>query len=247
MKIAVISFSGNVGKSTIARHLLAPRIPRAKVISIESINAGEAQDHVIRGRQFAELQEYLQMFDNVVVDIGASNVEEMLALMRRYEGSHEDFDYFIIPTVPAAKQQQDTIATLVALSRIGVPHHKLRLVFNMVDDATEMEREFESALTFARDLKLDLISVDCRLGINEIYGFVKDARSELSALAANPTDYKRLIADASDSDERVALAQKLATRRLAIGVLPELDRCFAALDLTPVASPETDEAHQVAA
>ena len=75
MKVAVISFSGNVGKTTISRHLLAPRMRGAKVISIESINAGDDQGHVIRGRQFAELQEYLQVVDDVVVDIGASNVD----------------------------------------------------------------------------------------------------------------------------------------------------------------------------
>lgn len=34
-----------------------------------------------------------------------------------------------------------------------------------------------------------------------------------------------------------ALAQKLATRRLANGVLPELDACFAALHLETVAAP----------
>ena len=38
-------------------------------------------------------------------NIGASNVEELLSLMRRYRGSHEDFDYFVIPTVPVLKQQ----------------------------------------------------------------------------------------------------------------------------------------------
>ena len=89
MKIAVINFSGNVGKTTIARHLLLPRMPDARVVSIESINAGQDrdhQDHVIRGRQFAELQEFLQVVEHVVVDIGASNVEELLALMRRYRG-----------------------------------------------------------------------------------------------------------------------------------------------------------------
>lgn len=41
MKIAVLNFSGNVGKSTIARHLLLPRIPGAELIAIESINAAD--------------------------------------------------------------------------------------------------------------------------------------------------------------------------------------------------------------
>ncbi|MCK7494813.1 MAG: hypothetical protein MZW92_29645 [Comamonadaceae bacterium] len=43
MKVAVISFSGNVGKTTIARHLLAPRIPGAQLIAVESINAEDGE------------------------------------------------------------------------------------------------------------------------------------------------------------------------------------------------------------
>lgn len=242
MKIAVISFSGNVGKTTIARHLLAPRMPGARVVSIESINAGQdkdqegaRQDHVIRGRQFAELQEYLQVVDDVVVDIGASNVEELLALMRRYRGSHEDFDFFIIPTVPAGKQQQDTIATLAELSRIGISADKVRLVFNMVEDGTDLVRVFDPVLAFVKMSGVARVSLDCRLGINEIYGRVNGSGADLSVLAADPLDYKALIAAATDSTERLALAQRLATRRLACGVVPELDACFAALQLNNAA------------
>lgn len=231
MKLAVISFSGNVGKTTIARHLLAPRVPGAKVLTIESINADGNQDHVMRGRQFAELQEYLQVFQDVVVDIGASNVEDLLALMRRYHGSHEDFDYFIVPTVPARKQQQDTIATLAELSRLGVAAAKVRVVFNMLEDASDFERMFEPVLAFLRTRPVADISVDCRLGFNEIYGRATGAASDISALATDETDYKSLIAASTDSAKRLDLAQRLATRRLASGVVPELDACFAALRL----------------
>jgi hypothetical protein len=41
--------------------------------------------------------------------------------MRKYRGSHEDFHYFIVPTVRVLKQQQDTIATLTALARLRIP------------------------------------------------------------------------------------------------------------------------------
>ena len=37
MKICVLNFSGNVGKSTIAAHLLQPRL-NAQVFSVESLN-----------------------------------------------------------------------------------------------------------------------------------------------------------------------------------------------------------------
>ena len=136
MKVAVINFSGNVGKTTVARHLLAPRIDGAEVIAVESINADDGQANALRGKQLGELQEYLQTVENVVVDIGASNVEDLLSLMHKYRGSHEDFDYFVIPTVPALKQQQDTIATLTELSRLGVPASKLRIVFKQVEEVS---------------------------------------------------------------------------------------------------------------
>src|SRR6478609_3404775 len=169
MKVAVINFSGNVGKTTIARHLLAPRIAGAEVISIESINADDGQAAPLRGSQFGELQEYLQTVDNVVVDIGASNVEELLSLMRKYRGSHKDFDYFVIPTVPALKQQQDTIATLAELARIGIPAAKVRIVFNQVEGDADLRRKFEPLLSFVRAHPLALASTQCRLGANEVF------------------------------------------------------------------------------
>lgn len=246
MKIAVTSFSGNVGKTTIARHCLLPRIESAGLISVESINADEGQGQALRGRQFAELQEYLQTVDAAVVDIGASNVEELLALMRRYRGSHEDFDYFIVPTVPALKQQQDTIATLVELANLGVPADKVRLVFNMVDDDAELVQAFDTVLAFLAERPIARADLACRLGTNEIYARVKGLNIELAALAADDTDYKALIANAKSTEEKLALAQRLATRRLASGVVPELDACFAALRLgaatAPLAKPTARQA-----
>ena len=86
--------------------------------------------------------------DNVVIDIGASNVEDLLKLMRRYRDSQQDFDGFIVPTVPTRKQQQDTAATLTELARIGVPPERLRLVFNQVDDDSPIDRTFDTLLAY---------------------------------------------------------------------------------------------------
>lgn len=231
MKLAVINFSGNVGKSTIARHLLAPRIPRCEVIAVESINADDAQGKTVRGRQFAELQEFLQTPANVVVDIGASNVEEMLMLMRRYRGSHLDFDGYIVPTVPARKQQQDTAATLAELARIGVPASRVRLVFNQVADDEPVERVFETLLAYCAASGNVVPRLAACLHYNEVYARVRGTDQSLKALAADATDYKQRIAQADSTNDKVTLAQQLATQRLARGILPELDACFDALDL----------------
>jgi hypothetical protein len=231
MKIAVINFSGNVGKTTVARHLLLPRIARAELVAVESINADDDQGQALRGRQFAELQEYLQTVENVVVDIGASNVEELLTLMRRYRGSQDDFDCFVVPTVPALKQQQDTIATLVELTRLGVPASRVKLVFNMAEDELDVSRAFDPLLSFVAARPIAEADTRRRLGTNEIYERVKGSGADIAALVDDPTDYKALIAKARSTDDKLTLAQKLATRRLASGVLPELDACFAALGL----------------
>lgn len=242
MKLAVINFSGNVGKSTVTRHLLAPRLPGARVIAVESINADEGQEQSLRGFQFGELQEYLQAVDDVVVDIGASNVEELMRLMHRYRESHEEFDCFIVPTVPPPKQQQDTIATLADLHAVGVQPDRIEIIFNMVDDREPLERAFHILLSFLEQRPIATANTDCRVGVNEVYARVSGMGADLAEIARDETDYKRLIARASDRQEKMALGQKLATRRLARGVVPELDACFAALNLGRFVSDDADVA-----
>ena len=240
MKLAVISFSGNVGKSTITRHLLAPRLPGAQVIAVESINADDGLAPSLRGAQFGALQEHLQAVDDVVVDVGASNVEELMRLMHLYRDSHEEFDGFVVPTVPAPKQQQDTIATLVDLHAVGVPPERIRLVFNMVDDREPLEQTFDSLLAFLELRPIAQANPACRIRLNEVYARIRGTSADLAQIALDDTDYKRLIARSSDRAEKMALGRKLATRRLARGAVPELDACFAALDLGRLVGRQSD-------
>ena len=242
MRLAVINFSGNVGKTTVAHHLLAPRIRGCQVVAVESINADDGQSVTIRGRQFAQLQEFLQSVDKVVIDIGASNVEELLKMMRRYRDSQEDFDGFIVPTVPARKQQQDTAATLAELARIGVPPQRLRLVFNQVDDDSPIDRTFDTLLAYCASSGVAQPRLAAFISFNEVYALVRGTGQSLAELAADRTDYKAAIAKASAQWDKLALAQRLATQRLARGVIPELDACFAALDLHLLAHPAGEAA-----
>jgi len=242
MKIAVINFSGNVGKSTVARHLLAPRIPGCQFVAVESINAEDGQAMTIRGRQFDQLLEYLHTVDDLVVDVGASNVEELLALMRRYSGSYQDFDGFIVPTVPVRKQQMDTTATLAELARIGVPPQRIRLIFNQVEDDTSIEQAFDTLLAFCAASGVVQPRTAAWMRSNEVYARLRGTDLSLLELAADTTNYKAAIAKAASTHEKVAWAQKLATQRLARGVIPELDACFAALDLQSWMTSESEAA-----
>ena len=236
MRLAVINFSGNVGKTTVARHLLAPRIPGCQVVAVESINADDGQSVTIRGRQFAQLQEFLQSVDNVVIDIGASNVEDLLKLMRRYRDSQQDFDGFIVPTVPTRKQQQDTAATLTELARIGVPPERLRLVFNQVDDDSPIDRTFDTLLAYCASTGVVQPRPAACISFNEVYALVRGTGQSLAELAADSADYKTAIAKAIVQSDKLAMAHRLAIQRLARGVIPELDTCFEALELKLLAN-----------
>jgi hypothetical protein len=164
----------------VAHHLLAPRIPSCQVVAVESINDDGGQRATTRGRQFAELHDNLHTVSDVVVDVGASNVEDLLALMRGYTGNHEDSDGFVVPTVPARKQQQDTAATLAELARIGVPPARLRLVFNQVEDDRPLERVFETLLAFARAPTVEPRGAAC-MRQNEVYARIRQRESRCSS------------------------------------------------------------------
>jgi hypothetical protein len=148
MKAVVINYSGNVGKTTVSRHLLSPRINNAQVFTVESINSDGTEDQIVRGKHFAEMLETLANLDDAVIDVGASNVEDFVGLMAKYRGSHEDFDYFIVPTVAKDKQQSDTISVIEALAELGVPAKKMRVVFNMVEYDEMPERIFSGLIGY---------------------------------------------------------------------------------------------------
>lgn len=229
MKIAVINFSGNVGKSTVARHLLAPRMNNATVIPVESINSDGTQDEAIKGKQFGELQEALTLLDDAVVDVGASNVEDFVNLMKQYRGSHEDFDYYVIPTVPKNKQMRDTISTIAALADIGVPAKKIRLVFNMVEIDDVPERIFSGLFEFHADVKSFTLRPEAIIHVNDIYGKLNGAEQGIADILNDSTDYKEKIKTAKGSAEKLHYAQLLSIKRLAAGVSEELDAVFKTL------------------
>lgn len=229
MKVAVINFSGNVGKSTVARHLLAPRMENAPVIAVESINSDGSQDEAIRGKQFGELTEAMSLMGNSVVDVGASNVEDFINRMKQYRGSHEDFDYYVIPTVSKAKQQRDTISTIDALSEIGVPAKKIRLVFNMVELDEIPERVFPGLIEYHASAKNFTLRPDAVIHLNDIYGKLKGTEQSIPDILRDSTDLKELLKVATTPEEKLRLSRLIGVKRLASGVTEELDAVFKTL------------------
>lgn len=229
MKAAVVNFSGNVGKSTVARHLLAPHINDAEVIPVESINSDGTQDEALRGKQFAELGEVLAILDNAVVDVGSSNIEDFVVQMRKYSGSHEDFDVFVVPTVPAKKQQRDTISTIDALSGLGISASKIRVLFNQVEPDQQVERVFAGLFEYHAVEKNFTLHAEAVIHVNEIFPRLNGSDQTIAAILADKADLKKLLNSAKDAEEKLRISRLIATRRLAVGVAQELDAAFMAL------------------
>ena len=193
MKIAVINFSGNVGKSTIARHLLVPRLRNAQLIAVESINSDGSKDEAIRGKQFGQLQEAMALMEDAVIDVGASNVEDFINLMTQYKGSHQDFDFYVVPTVSKAKQQRDTISTIEALSDIGIPAKKIRLVFNMLEIDEQVEQVFGGLFDYHSTAKRYTLTPSAILHVNDIYGRLNSTQQSIADVLSDPMDFKEKI------------------------------------------------------
>lgn len=233
MKVAVMNFSGNVGKTTVAGHLLKPRMNGAPIFSIESINAGADADGLtvekMKGKKFGALVDELMPLDSAIVDIGASNVEDFLKLMQQYDGSHEEFDFFVIPVVKEKKVQADTVNTIRSLQKLGVEKKRIRMVFNKVETDDSVLDDFAALFGLAESEKSFLIKTDAVIYANEVFERLKAVGKSLGDITADPTDYRAQLRTAKDDTEKEQCVQMVALKRLAVTANKNLDDVFKVL------------------
>lgn len=232
MKVVLINFSGNVGKSTLAAHMLHPRLGQAPVLSVESLNADAGQDGVevdrIRGRRVPLLIDTVLTQPSVIVDVGASNCEAFLQGLQMLHGSQADFDCFVVPTVSDRKQTADTLNTLLALQALGVAADRVRVLLNRLDADDDPEERF-GPLFVAAEQGLCTLSAGAVVYANEVYERIKGTGLTLAAVARDTTDYKARVMAAPDRAARHEALNRLALQRLSISANANLDRAFAAL------------------
>lgn len=231
MKVAVINFSGNVGKSTISAHLLHPYMGNCPIFSIESLNNDSNSDGMdvekIRGKKFGELQEQLLLLDTAIIDVGASNVDDFLKMMAKYHGSHEDFDYFLIPVVKEKKQQSDTINTIRSLAAMGIESRKIRLIFNKLDVDDVIEEEFSAIFGLHHLEKNFTLIPKAVIYYNEVFEKVKIIGKSISAILADNINYRQKLRETENQTEKEYCVKMIAIKRLAISAQNNLNNVFA--------------------
>lgn len=233
MKVAVINFSGNPGKSTLADNLLAPRMNAPK-FEIETINAGataNADAERLKGKDYGGLQEDLMTLDSAIVDVGASNVEEFIKQMGQFDGSHEEFDYFVVPAISEKKQQIDTVNTIKTLSGLGVPAKKIRVVFNKVEleDANDVPRLFAMIFGFHEAEKRFTLRPEAVVFKNEIFERLRGLNKTVSEIVADETDYRAMLREATDEAAKARAVSMISAQRLAKSAHKNLDDVYKVL------------------
>jgi len=242
--IGIINFSGNVGKTTIKRFLLEPRMQLEGSYSIESINedGNEGEDDIIiRGEKFEHVQRALVSLDSVIVDIGASNVEETMRFMGKIEGSYDDFDYFLVPVVKSPKQLKDSVTTIHELLKLGVDPERIKIVFSMVNNKEKVEVEF-SDLIYALEELVVLYDTKAAVEFTEFYpNFVNLDITLAELLNTSPQDNREKVKEIkrkakkdgvmSEADQELHddLLELITTQRYARTAIRNLDEVYLTL------------------
>lgn len=231
MKIAIMNLSGNVGKSTIAKQLLGPRMPDAAIFSVETVNADDGgADATVSGKKFGELQEAVMIADDAIVDVGASNIEDFIRLMKRDHGSHEDYDIYLIPVRPSKKEMRDTIRTIEILGQMGVGPEKIRVVFNRLEEGETLEDAFRPIFAFAESHKRVKLNPKAVINEHPLYQSLQGSGETIDSVVADDTDWKKQVGAApSHSDERAKAVVMLRRQREAYTAKQNLDVVFAAI------------------
>lgn len=235
MKIATCNYSGSVGKTVVASHLFAPRMPGAEIIAVESTNESAADLGLdveqMRGEHFGRLFRKLLMAESAIVDVGASNIEDFLAELVKYDQAHLEIEYYVLPVVASGKAQRETIKTIQALAQMGVPPERVRVLFNRVD--ADVQEEFAALFGYARQTGGFVANPEAVIFENEVFDLLANQRTTIQEILADPTDYRQLLreADRSDTQRTTYLSDMHALQSLARPVDRQLDRAFTALFL----------------
>lgn len=231
MKVVVLSYTGFAGKTTVTTHLLAPRIPGAKIFAVETINetAGDIGLDVeqIKGERFGQLFRQLLREPQAIVDVGGSNIEDFIDEMVKHEDSHLDFDFFLVPVVSTNRAQKECLQTVNALHAAGIAPEKIRIVFNKVDSS--VQEEFAPVLGYAKTSKSCIANPAVAIYENEVFDMIGAKKLTISSLLEDTTDYRAALkALGPDGDDKKAshYTDMIALQALAKPVKRQLDAVF---------------------
>lgn len=242
--IAVLSFTGKVGKSVISDNLLVPRMKNVRRFRMETINeSGEdfvEKDEmkipiiVLKGREIPKLQNHLTTTKSAVIDVGASNVEAfMLGLNQEYD-SHYGFDYFIVPIEAnylKHNEMIEAIKTIEALHAMGVEPERIKVIFNKLANDSSVEDEAAPIFKFHSATKKFTLNPKAVIHETPAFKAFSEAKRTFVSLVNDGTNYRQQQAELplEDFEKRLYLTKIMRAQGSAKILNREFDSAFNAL------------------
>lgn len=230
MRIAIVNLGGNQGKTTLAVNLFAPRMPDARILAVETINsAGSdlgAEIEQFRGAQFARIYAELAAAEDLILDVGASNIEDFMIGLAQFENGDDEIDLFIIPTTPAKKERTEAMKTAAMLANIGVTADKIAFVFNRTSDVDE---EFSDVLRFVEKSGIAGANLECFVPESELFTLLADKKINIAQALADQTDWKAQLKSASKDGDKKAFrkaADMVAIQKMSKSMDRQLHHVF---------------------
>ena len=234
MRILGLNYPGGVGKTTILTNVIKPYMPNAKFFAIESINESAVELGVdaekLSGEQFRDLFSQILPLDEAIVDVGSSNIEDFLEGLAKYEDSHLEFDYYIVPVTSGVKEQKETVSMLLTLQNYGVDKRKIKIVFNRVHK--DVEKEFQILMKFFQKNPEFKYNLSCAVIENELFDMLSVKKTSIQEILDDTTDYRSMFREKTTDENKRQKSQSIdifVTRSLAKTVKKNLDDVYASL------------------
>jgi len=227
MKIFILNSSGNVGKSLLARELFYPRLEDAKIIEIETVNSGSSGFENLNIKKFKADDDFMDIYmeiienENLILDVGASNLAAFWEETSKFAGVNTLFDLFVIPTGVRGKLQEDTYKTIRFLRSEGIPDDKIKVIFNGVENSVENDFEMLLSVDFNFDTSLYIRKNESLF--NDL-GFLKKTIRDIYNPDINC--YKSQILSEKDQREKLRLVKMDLSNRQAVNVKQQMDYVF---------------------
>ena len=206
-KIAVINNSGNVGKTTIVREVLAQNLNNPALLEVETHNAGNEffKDYFtnyakLSASQIDEIYEVLLMNDEVVADVGASNMLDFFERLTDY-GIETIFDIIVIPVTGDIKQLKDTLQTINLLLSLNYPANKIFVIANRVKNIVNFEKDFNILLNAAEDLGFNFYK-NLLIKESTIFRDLEAFNKTLKDVLEDETDYIELAKKDAENKQK---------------------------------------------
>jgi len=241
-RIAVINSSGNTGKSLASDYLLRPRMDlqgHYVINNMSMYNKTYSDEIVLSGGSFDEVLKALSNLDSAIVDIAAHNTSCVISIMQNNSDSHKLFDYFLVPVIKGIKESEDSLNTIKALLKLGVPAESIKLIFNNINNLEAINDEFEYLLSHLDELKIPY-NTNAFIEHSRLYSRLSELGISLSDLLSIPIEerkdrkeYLRIKSSAERSEEEAkelkVLASLITTQRCAQSSVQNLNNVYSLL------------------